>query len=94
MKKITAIILFLIPVFLQAQDGSIIEKKIFTVHDSVWTRLKTRDAALAQKIRDSVDLYRITYMSDGLKVTAYMAEPKAPGKYPCIISNRGGNRDF
>jgi dipeptidyl aminopeptidase/acylaminoacyl peptidase len=94
MKKIAGIILFLIPVFLQAQDGSIIEKKIFTVHDSTWARLQTRDAALAQIIKDSVDLYRITYLSDGLKVTAYMAEPKAPGKYPCIISNRGGNRDF
>ena len=64
------------------------------VHDSIWVRLKTRDAALAQKLKDSVDFFRIVYMSDGLKVTGYMAAPKAPGKYPCIISNRGGNRDF
>jgi dipeptidyl aminopeptidase/acylaminoacyl peptidase len=94
MKKTTTIILFFIPVFLQAQDGHIIEKKIFTVHDSIWVRIKKRDAVLAQQIKDSVDIFRVTYMSDGLKVTGYIAEPKAPGKYPCIISNRGGNRDF
>jgi len=94
MKKYIYIILLLMPFFLQAQDGNIVEKNIFTVHDSTWARIKTRNAPLAQKIKDSVDFFRITYMSDGLKVTGYIAEPKAPGKYPCIISNRGGNRNF
>ena len=43
---------------------------------------------------DSLNLFGITYLSDGLKVKGYLIEPKAEGKYPCIIYNRGGNRDF
>jgi dipeptidyl aminopeptidase/acylaminoacyl peptidase len=94
MKKISVLICLIVPAILFAQNGNIIEKKAFAIHDSTWAKIKTRDAALAQRIKDSVDFFRITYMSDGLKVTGYIAEPKAPGKYPCIISNRGGNRDF
>lgn len=43
---------------------------------------------------DSIDIYRITYLSDGLKIRGLMVQPKKEGKYPCIIYNRGGNRDF
>lgn len=34
------------------------------------------------------------YLSDGLKVKGYLAQPKTPGKYPCIIYNRGGIGSF
>ena len=94
MRKLIFLASILIPVFLFAQDGTITEKKPMTIADSVWARLSKRDSAFAQKIKDGVNFYRITYLSDGLKVTGYIAEPKAAGKYPCIISNRGGNRDF
>ena len=43
---------------------------------------------------DRVKLSRISYLSDGLIVTGFMAVPKEAGTYPCIIFNRGGNRDF
>jgi len=43
---------------------------------------------------DSIEVYKITYLSDGLKIRGYMVKPKKTGKYPCIIYNRGGNRDF
>ena len=36
----------------------------------------------------------ITYLSDGLKVKGYLAVPKTGGKYPAVILNRGGNREF
>ncbi|MBD3402641.1 prolyl oligopeptidase family serine peptidase [candidate division GN15 bacterium] len=36
---------------------------------------------------------RITYISDGLRITGYIARPKAKGRYPVIIWNRGGHRD-
>jgi dipeptidyl aminopeptidase/acylaminoacyl peptidase len=88
------IISIVLPVILFAQDGSLVDKKPITIADSVWARLTRRDPAFAQRIRDGVNFYRITYLSDGLKVTGYIAEPKAAGKYPCIITNRGGNRDF
>ena len=41
-----------------------------------------------------VEMSEITYLSDGLKIKAFMAVPKEKGKYPVIIYNRGGNRDF
>ncbi len=43
---------------------------------------------------DSIDMHFIKYMSDGLKIQGYMAKPKEPGNYPCIIYNRGGNREY
>lgn len=43
---------------------------------------------------DSIEMNWITYLSDGLEVNGLMVKPKKPGKYPCIIYNRGGNRNF
>ena len=43
---------------------------------------------------DSIDVYSMVYDSDSLMVTGFMVRPKAPGNYPCVIFNRGGNRDF
>ena len=43
---------------------------------------------------NDIDLYSMVYDSDGLMVTGFMVRPKKPGNYPCIIYNRGGNRDF
>ena len=43
---------------------------------------------------DSIIIFHITYLSDGFKVKGFLVRPKMPGKYPCIIYNRGGNRDF
>src|SRR5690606_2960554 len=62
----------------------------FTVSDSVRIRL---NPVIRREI-DSVNFYRITYLSDGLKVKAFMAEPKSGRKLPCLIVNRGGNREF
>src|SRR5688572_8111938 len=76
-----------------AQDGKIIEKQSFTLSDSITKLIQARDPDLASKLTN-INFYRITYLSDNLKVTGYVAEPKAMGKYPCIISNRGGNQDF
>lgn len=46
------------------------------------------------KYLDSIDIYEITYLSDGLKINGLMVKQKKKGKYPSIIYNRGGNRDF
>ena len=43
---------------------------------------------------DSIEVYGITYMSDGLKIHGLVAKPKKNGNYPCVIYNRGGNREF
>jgi dienelactone hydrolase len=43
---------------------------------------------------DSVRAWDITYLSDGLQVKGYLVEPAAVGRYPGVIVNRGGNREF
>jgi dipeptidyl aminopeptidase/acylaminoacyl peptidase len=42
---------------------------------------------------DDTILERMTYFSDGLKVNGYIARPKAEGRYPVLIWNRGGSGD-
>ena len=46
------------------------------------------------KYLDSIEIYSITYLSDGLKVNGLLVKPKKKGKHPAIIYNRGGNRNF
>ncbi len=46
------------------------------------------------KYLDDINVFGITYMSDGLKVNGLMVTPKKDGRYPCVIYNRGGNRNF
>lgn len=46
------------------------------------------------KYIDSIEIYAITYLSDGLKINGFLVKPKKKGKYPCVIYNRGGNREF
>lgn len=46
------------------------------------------------KYLDEIDIYVITYLSDGLKVKGLLVKPKKEGKYPSVIFNRGGNRNF
>lgn len=43
---------------------------------------------------EHVDVFGITYWSDGLRVKGFMLQPKAEGIYPCIIYNRGGSLDY
>lgn len=37
-----------------------------------------------------IDLYVVTYVSQGLKVKGYLAEPKGKGRYPGFLYLRGG----
>ena len=42
-----------------------------------------------------INVYDITYRSQGHKVKGFIVEPKKPkGKLPCIIYNRGGSGEF
>ncbi len=42
----------------------------------------------------SIDSQEMTYASDGLRVKGFVARPVSGGPYPCVIYNRGGNREF
>ncbi|NET33106.1 MAG: S9 family peptidase [Cyanothece sp. SIO1E1] len=91
MKVITSILLFGLfsSICAWSQNGKLLEKKALEFSDSTTAQLIE---ALPEF--ETIKFSKLTYLSDGLKVTAYLAEPKAEGQYPCIIANRGGNRDF
>jgi dipeptidyl aminopeptidase/acylaminoacyl peptidase len=75
-----------------SQNGKIIEQNPYVIADSVIAKIE-KTCPTARALTSSVDFYRITYLSDGLKVTGYLSVPKKSGKYPCVIVNRGGNRE-
>ncbi|KAF5432700.1 Dipeptidyl aminopeptidase/acylaminoacyl peptidase, partial [Candidatus Methanophagaceae archaeon] len=50
---------------------------------------------LDNEYKDTVECYRIRYLSDGLEVVGFILKPKqVDQKLPVIIYNRGGNREF
>lgn len=96
MKKIRLFPIFLLVVFtktLNAQNGKIVEKNPWTFADSTLARIEMK-IPQARAIVSKADFFKITYLSDGLKVKAFMSVPKGAGTYPCVLFNRGGNRDF
>lgn len=46
------------------------------------------------KFLNEVNIYFLRYISDGLLVTGFLVKPKKEGKYPCVLFNRGGNREY
>ncbi len=94
MKIFTSLLAFLIVgSSLFSQDGKLLEKELFVLNEKIITKIQAADSALGAGL-SNLNFYKITYLSDGLKVKGVLIEPKAEGKYPCIIANRGGNRDF
>jgi dipeptidyl aminopeptidase/acylaminoacyl peptidase len=76
-----------------SQDGKIVDQSEYTYTDSLLTAIEKMIPGTRSAVA-KVSFYHITYLSDGLKVKGYLAIPKNAGKYPCVIFNRGGNREF
>ena len=92
--KRVAIVLFVCIAFAAAaQDGKLIEQTPYHLPDSTISKYKKMLPGIGPAI-DSVNYYRVTYLSDGLKVKGYLAIPKKAGVYPVVIFNRGGNQEF
>jgi dipeptidyl aminopeptidase/acylaminoacyl peptidase len=56
-----------------------------------------KSGRMSKELSDAIQrsrFWKFTYESDGLKVGGYMAAAREPRPLPCIIQNRGGNRDF
>lgn len=104
MKRKIFLIIFLSSILFQTVyglNGKIIKQEKITDFSNFpyYSRIKVKiDGKRTLKpefpYSNSVDIYRITYLSDGFKVNGYMTTPKKKGKYPCIIFNRGGNGEF
>ena len=95
MKQLIIILIF--SVFIchtsYSQNGKMIEQTNYTIADTTIGKIEKTIPGV-RKLLGVVDIYKIIYLSDGLKVTGYMTMPKAKGKYPCVIFNRGGNREL
>lgn len=79
-----------------SQNGKIVSKKLIDFHkEKFWNRISDNDT-LTSKYQhlNHLNFYKIEYLSDSIVVDGYIIEPKKEGKYPVVIFNRGGNRDF
>lgn len=79
-----------------AQNGKILSKKLVDISKTpIWNRI-SQDNELHSDFEylQKLNFYFITYESDSLVVNGIIVEPKKEGKYPVVIFNRGGNRDF
>lgn len=96
-KKIIYLFLFLLN-FGNAfsQNGKIISKEIVDLTKTpIWSKISINDTLKSEyEYLKNLNFYFITYQSDSLKVNGIILEPKKNGKYPVVIFNRGGNRDF
>ena len=79
-----------------SQNGKIISKEIVDLSKTlVWNKISINDTLVTEyEYLKNLNFYFITYQSDSLKVKGIILEPKKEGKYPVVIFNRGGNRDF
>ncbi|WP_282143187.1 alpha/beta hydrolase family protein [Cellulophaga baltica] len=97
MNRIIKTIFFLLFIsFGFAQNGKLLSKKLVDISKTpIWNRF-SQDNVLHSDFEylKKLDCYSITYESDGQKVRGLLIEPKKKGKYPVVIFNRGGNRDF
>ncbi|MEN8007560.1 MAG: prolyl oligopeptidase family serine peptidase [Candidatus Krumholzibacteriota bacterium] len=73
-------------------DGQLIDRRPMAIPAEL---LEPGGSPLAEyAFLDSVDIDEIVYISDGLRVAGHIITPKTPGPHPCLIYNRGGNREF
>ncbi len=101
MKKLLILSLLFSSLTLFAQNGTIVDRKVIDLKKLPELQEKLYENASGEKVLkkeyrylDSITAERITYLSDGLKVKGYLVYPKAPGRYPGIVYNRGGNKEF
>ena len=102
MKKILSLLLLIVVLSsCQAQNSSILvgQKVITDLSDypvQNWIVEEVDGVKVLKKEYEyvnDIDMSVIRYMSDGLKISGLVVKPKRAGSYPCIIYNRGGNRD-
>jgi dipeptidyl aminopeptidase/acylaminoacyl peptidase len=75
------------------QDGSLVDSSLVTLKESDLKALETKEPD-ARGVLAQTETKAITYLSDGLKIRGYLSAPKQGAHLPCVIWNRGGNRDF
>lgn len=84
---------------IRGDDGKVLARKAIVIDpsiipDSIEGEAAKRTQSRLKTLDSQVEVHAITYESDGLKVKGYLALPKIEGTFPCVIFNRGGNRNF
>jgi dipeptidyl aminopeptidase/acylaminoacyl peptidase len=87
------ILLALFPVFAGDQDGKLINSCAISLKESAIKPLEAITPDI-KTVLDQTETKAITYFSDGLKIKGYLAAPKQGNHLPCVIWNRGGNREL
>ena len=72
--------------------GALLQQSPLLVDAATLAGISARDPDASARLA-RVELTEIAYASDGLKVCGVLARPKDAGAYPCVIYNRGGNRE-
>ncbi|HHG84195.1 MAG TPA: hypothetical protein ENJ82_05540 [Bacteroidetes bacterium] len=102
MKHVISILFIVFSItFSFGQNGKIVHRQKVDLYQNptLTRRISTqingqRQLKPAFAYLDQIEIETITYLSDGLKVKGYLAYPKSGKHLPCVIYNRGGNRDF
>jgi dipeptidyl aminopeptidase/acylaminoacyl peptidase len=98
-----AALVLLLPSIVSAGDGELLEQRPVALDDDAIGRLLAgvdeparveRLGGILRKVAETAELRAITYRSDGLRVKGYLAMPRDGDALPCVIFNRGGNREF
>ncbi|MEO6902178.1 MAG: prolyl oligopeptidase family serine peptidase [Bacteroidia bacterium] len=78
------------------QNGKILSKELVDLSQTpIWKSISVNNQLKSDfEYLKKLDFFSIIYESDGLKVGGILIEPKQLGKYPVVIFNRGGNRNF
>ena len=76
-----------------AEDGELLERTTISLTAEQRAEALERVPDVAGYI-DSNRVPASTYSSEGLRVKGYLVIPKGELPFPCLIVNRGGNRDF
>jgi dipeptidyl aminopeptidase/acylaminoacyl peptidase len=76
-----------------SENGDLVDSSVITLKDDDIEQLGSARSE-SRKVLEQVEIKAITYLSDGLKIKGYIAVPKNGDKFPCVIFNRGGSREF
>src|SRR5690554_6849475 len=97
MNRIIISIFFLLFLgFGYAQNGKLISQNLVDIANTPFWSEISQDNKLKSDFEhlNELNFYFIIYESDNQNVKGLLIEPKKEGKYPVVIFNRGGNRDF
>jgi dipeptidyl aminopeptidase/acylaminoacyl peptidase len=74
-------------------DGLLLAQMPLALDAELLARLVAQEPGFRERLAH-IELFELIYASDGLRVKGLLAQPRGAGPYPCLIYNRGGNRDF